>query len=270
MEKDKNYLLTFLLVALVTVLVIAALATGFSVIDREDIFEHKVGTCTYKGVLYEIGEGFPAGDGCNQCACAGGEVVCTQIACKNENDSFLIQPEEDEGTTDPTQNEEVNITYESKEFPGLSFEYNNELWAVTESEHSEVANTSVITASNNGYNIKMNVSQAGEGIQYGGAIYDSNNEDSFLKVNIDGVEALVPDLTKRISGYYLLTANVVVKEDRADGSVITSVFQRNGYNYSILLDVPCFSTFDRTATQDLSSPNEYAQVIEILGSINLI
>ena len=40
------------------------------------------GGCEYRGVFYEIGDSFPAGDGCNTCSCqAGGLVGCTQIAC---------------------------------------------------------------------------------------------------------------------------------------------------------------------------------------------
>jgi hypothetical protein len=38
--------------------------------------------CVHRGTYHEIGEGFPAGDGCNSCSCLpGGRVVCTLIAC---------------------------------------------------------------------------------------------------------------------------------------------------------------------------------------------
>jgi hypothetical protein len=40
------------------------------------------GECLYGGVVHEAGTTFPAGDGCNTCACgASGEVACTQAAC---------------------------------------------------------------------------------------------------------------------------------------------------------------------------------------------
>ncbi len=38
--------------------------------------------CEYNGETYDVGETFPAGDGCNTCTCMeGGEVACTEIAC---------------------------------------------------------------------------------------------------------------------------------------------------------------------------------------------
>lgn len=38
--------------------------------------------CDYDGVHYDIGETFPAGDGCNTCTCtANGVPACTKIAC---------------------------------------------------------------------------------------------------------------------------------------------------------------------------------------------
>ncbi|MET0386576.1 MAG: Kazal-type serine protease inhibitor domain-containing protein [Polyangiales bacterium] len=38
--------------------------------------------CTYRGQFYDVGETFPAGDGCNTCSCrAGGVVTCSQITC---------------------------------------------------------------------------------------------------------------------------------------------------------------------------------------------
>ena len=41
-----------------------------------------VGTCTFAGDTYQIGERFEAGDGCNRCSCEeGGAVACTEIGC---------------------------------------------------------------------------------------------------------------------------------------------------------------------------------------------
>ena len=41
-------------------------------------------TCTYERLTYQVGESFPAADGCNDCSCTeGGTVVCTQRACNN-------------------------------------------------------------------------------------------------------------------------------------------------------------------------------------------
>jgi hypothetical protein len=36
-------------------------------------------TCTYKGKVYNDGEGFK--DECNSCGCKNGEVFCTMMAC---------------------------------------------------------------------------------------------------------------------------------------------------------------------------------------------
>jgi hypothetical protein len=39
-------------------------------------------TCTYDGRVYEVGDSFPATDGCNHCFCdASGLVACTAMAC---------------------------------------------------------------------------------------------------------------------------------------------------------------------------------------------
>ena len=40
--------------------------------------------CDYDGNTYEIGESFPATDGCNTCSCMeNGNVACTKMACVN-------------------------------------------------------------------------------------------------------------------------------------------------------------------------------------------
>lgn len=38
-------------------------------------------SCRYNGKTYKSGEGFPAEDGCNNCGCENGEVMCTLMAC---------------------------------------------------------------------------------------------------------------------------------------------------------------------------------------------
>lgn len=39
--------------------------------------------CSYGGKAYAVGEGFPAGDGCNHCSCGEhGEVQCTLVGCE--------------------------------------------------------------------------------------------------------------------------------------------------------------------------------------------
>jgi len=41
-----------------------------------------VSQCLWEGTSYDVGDSFPAGDGCNTCTCgATGEVGCTKIAC---------------------------------------------------------------------------------------------------------------------------------------------------------------------------------------------
>jgi hypothetical protein len=37
--------------------------------------------CEWQGQTFEIGETFPAGDGCNTCSCTAEGVGCTLIAC---------------------------------------------------------------------------------------------------------------------------------------------------------------------------------------------
>ncbi|AKT37495.1 hypothetical protein [Chondromyces crocatus] len=40
-------------------------------------------TCTYEGTTYEVGDSFPAGDGCNTCSCTeNGNVACTLMGCE--------------------------------------------------------------------------------------------------------------------------------------------------------------------------------------------
>jgi hypothetical protein len=43
-----------------------------------------VSICTYDSVVYYEGDTFPATDGCNTCSCTSGEVVCTEMACDDE------------------------------------------------------------------------------------------------------------------------------------------------------------------------------------------
>jgi hypothetical protein len=38
-------------------------------------------TCTHAGTDYEVGDTFPAGDGCNTCSCTDQGVACTIIGC---------------------------------------------------------------------------------------------------------------------------------------------------------------------------------------------
>lgn len=39
-------------------------------------------SCQYNGKTYKSGEGFPAEDGCNNCGCEDGKVMCTLMACE--------------------------------------------------------------------------------------------------------------------------------------------------------------------------------------------
>ena len=42
------------------------------------------GTCGYEGHVYQIGDTFPSGDGCNSCSCTAMGVACTELACAND------------------------------------------------------------------------------------------------------------------------------------------------------------------------------------------
>lgn len=50
---------------------------------------HGNGSCAYMGRAYDLGETFPAGDGCNSCTCSAvaglPEVSCTELACADAN-----------------------------------------------------------------------------------------------------------------------------------------------------------------------------------------
>jgi len=50
---------------------------------------HGNGSCAYMGHAYDLGEVFPAGDGCNTCSCelvdGMPQVGCTEIACTDAN-----------------------------------------------------------------------------------------------------------------------------------------------------------------------------------------
>lgn len=43
--------------------------------------------CEYNGWAYSDKESFKSSDGCNQCLCNDGEVVCTEIACTDDPSS---------------------------------------------------------------------------------------------------------------------------------------------------------------------------------------
>jgi hypothetical protein len=54
-------------------------------------------TCNYHGMVYQDGEIFPAGDGCNSCKCnpdgvSPGEFGCTLRACVDAGASMLAPP----------------------------------------------------------------------------------------------------------------------------------------------------------------------------------
>ncbi|MHC1716615.1 MAG: hypothetical protein AB9915_01810 [Candidatus Dojkabacteria bacterium] len=40
--------------------------------------------CEYNGWAYSDKDTFASSDGCNQCACSNGQVVCTEMACNTE------------------------------------------------------------------------------------------------------------------------------------------------------------------------------------------
>jgi hypothetical protein len=53
-----------------------------SVRSQEACAGPRAAACVYQGQPYDVGESFPAADGCNTCSCRqGGEVQCTQMNC---------------------------------------------------------------------------------------------------------------------------------------------------------------------------------------------
>lgn len=47
-------------------------------------FQTEKTRCEYGGWAYSHGESFEATDGCNMCSCNDGEVVCTLMACEQQ------------------------------------------------------------------------------------------------------------------------------------------------------------------------------------------
>ena len=95
-SSDKGGFLNILL--LTTVFVLIGLFLYFFFTDRlilgieNPFLKEEVKTCTYNGVEYSEGEGFPSDDGCNSCSCVGGEVACTLMACNDDiTPNIIIQ-----------------------------------------------------------------------------------------------------------------------------------------------------------------------------------
>jgi hypothetical protein len=71
----------------------------------------EAGTCTYGGQVYEVGEAFPALDGCNSCYCmAAEEIVCTLIACPCDPER---EPHRRYVSTDPEVCARIRFTCEA-------------------------------------------------------------------------------------------------------------------------------------------------------------
>ena len=47
-------------------------------------------SCWYDGRKHEYGETFPANDGCNDCVCESGEVICSKKACNGGQSSLVL------------------------------------------------------------------------------------------------------------------------------------------------------------------------------------
>ncbi len=65
------------------------------------------GGCDYGGQHYNEGDSFPSTDGCNQCGCSNGDVICTAMACaydscggKSCGDECTICDPNDEGCSE--------------------------------------------------------------------------------------------------------------------------------------------------------------------------
>lgn len=84
-------------------------------------------TCEYQGQTYQLGEGFPSTDGCNNCSCAdNGQVTCTEMACTGEELPLSIFSDWD---TYKSPNNEYSLkyppeailnTYQEGEYEGIS------------------------------------------------------------------------------------------------------------------------------------------------------
>ncbi len=74
----------FITTLLCTILISLLLMTGYS--GKQ--------SCTYNGVTYEHKKGFT--DSCNSCSCDDGKVVCTTMACEEEDDYGGLGLEDEE------------------------------------------------------------------------------------------------------------------------------------------------------------------------------
>ncbi len=117
---------TIAVVVIVTIAIGVALFAGFNVIEQDMQTNNGPTSCQYNGVTYESSESFNAADGCNQCVCADGEVICTEIDCKSEeNDSYLVEHNgviEEKEITIGSSIFTFNNYFESEEL-GFSFFY---------------------------------------------------------------------------------------------------------------------------------------------------
>ncbi len=85
MEELKKERSSFLLSLCITLGTIVIGLTSYIVYTTD--FKQEKLRCEYGGWAYAHGESFPSTDGCNQCSCNNGDVVCTLMACE--------KPEED-------------------------------------------------------------------------------------------------------------------------------------------------------------------------------
>ncbi len=79
---------TYIAIVITIIMVLISLILGLMVIQSQDILG-EANTCTFNGVTYKTGNNFPAGDSCNTCVCAKGEVLCTEAKCESNNNSSI-------------------------------------------------------------------------------------------------------------------------------------------------------------------------------------
>ncbi len=78
-EKKHNFLLG-LCITLGTIVI----GLVSFIVYNETISKQKA-RCDYNGWSYANGESFKSSDDCNYCACSDGQVVCTLMACEENN-----------------------------------------------------------------------------------------------------------------------------------------------------------------------------------------
>lgn len=81
-KSNNRYKKTTIYIILSLIALSGAIYTGVFLGNRKSLkLPFLTKPCEYAGNIYKQGEGFPAEDGCNQCSCSEGLIMCTEKGC---------------------------------------------------------------------------------------------------------------------------------------------------------------------------------------------